>query len=200
MSQYREIRADFDRETIVMYQAFGPAIADAALRAGRFAPPFSFGRMTWIKPSFLWLMERSNWGRKPQQERILAVRIRRSVWEEALRMGELTSFEPHVHGDFANWQSRFADARVHVQWDPERSIRGKKLDHRAIQVGLSRHVIRCYVDEWTVEIADMTPTVGKILRLCEEGAFDRAKRLLPTERRYEVPADIASRLGMFRDG
>ena len=56
MPAEREIRSDYDRETIVVYQAYAPAIADAALAAGRFVPPFSFGRMTWIKPSFLWLM------------------------------------------------------------------------------------------------------------------------------------------------
>jgi len=37
-----EIRADFDRETIAVYQADSPAIADAALSARRFVPPFSF--------------------------------------------------------------------------------------------------------------------------------------------------------------
>ncbi len=68
MAAFREIRADYDRETIVVYQAYSQAIATAAIRAGRFVPPFSFGRMTWIKPSFLWLMERSNWGAKPNQE------------------------------------------------------------------------------------------------------------------------------------
>ena len=34
--------------------------------------------MTWIKPSFLWMMERSNWGRKSGQECVLAVRITRA--------------------------------------------------------------------------------------------------------------------------
>jgi hypothetical protein len=196
MAKYREIRADYDRDTIVVYQAYRPEIADAAVRAGRFVPPFSFGRMTWIKPSFLWLMERSNWGRKSQQERILAVRIARSGWEEALSMGELTSFESLVHGDFAAWQSRFASAVVHVQWDPERSLRGQKLEHRAIQVGLSRHIIRRYTDDWTTEITDITPLVQKILRLCEMGQFDRAKKLLPREHMYDAPAQTEARLGM----
>ena len=35
MPEYREIRADFDRTTIVVYQAFNDAIADAALAAQR---------------------------------------------------------------------------------------------------------------------------------------------------------------------
>jgi len=35
MSEYRQIRADFDRDSIVMYQAYNDAIADAAITAGR---------------------------------------------------------------------------------------------------------------------------------------------------------------------
>ena len=35
-------------------------------RRSRFVPPFSFHRMTWIKPSFLWLMHRRDWGQKKQ--------------------------------------------------------------------------------------------------------------------------------------
>ena len=64
MTPYRQIRADCNRDSIVVYQAYGEKIAQAALKAGKFVPPFSLNRMTWIKPSFLWLMERSGWGRK----------------------------------------------------------------------------------------------------------------------------------------
>lgn len=127
MNGLYEVRADHDRDSIVMYQAYSPAIADAALRAGRFVAPFSFHRMTWIKPSFLWLMHRSNWGRKSGQERILAVRITRSGWEEALARAVLTDAHP----------DRLAAAEVHVQWDPERSLRGAALNHYSIQVGVS---------------------------------------------------------------
>ena len=76
MNEY-EIRAEYDSRSIVVYQAYGAAIALAALQQQRFVAPFSLNRMTWIKPSFLWLMERSNWGLKPGQEMILAVRISR---------------------------------------------------------------------------------------------------------------------------
>ncbi len=90
MAALCEIRADFDRDTIVVYQAFPRPIAEAALQHGTFVAPFSFSRMTWIKPSFLWLMERSNWGRKSGQEHILAVRMTRKGWEEALSLAVLT--------------------------------------------------------------------------------------------------------------
>ena len=85
------IRADFDASTITVYQAYSPAIADAAVAAGRFVEPFSFRRMTWVKPSLLWLAHRSNWARSRGQERILAVRMTRTGWDAALGEGVLTS-------------------------------------------------------------------------------------------------------------
>src|SRR3970040_1218202 len=141
MPEYREIRADFDRTSIVVYQAFNDAVADAAVAAQRFVPPVSLGRMTWIKPSLLWLMERSGWGTKSNQERILAVRITRAGWDRALAASVLTAFDPAVHRSADAWREQFAQATVHVQWDPERSIHGKKRDYRSIQVGLSRSII-----------------------------------------------------------
>ena len=196
MSRFREIRASYDRETIVVYQAYCPEIADAALAAGKFVPPFSVGRMTWIKPSYLWLMERSNWARKPNQERILAVRIARSGWEHALSQAVLTSYDVRVHSSFDNWRNQFEQSVVHVQWDPERSIYGKKQDYRSIQVGLSRHIIERYVNEWILELKDVTPLTHKIRRLCEQGDFANAKRQLPREKVYPVSDQLQNRLGM----
>jgi hypothetical protein len=197
MTPYREIRADFDRSTIVVYQAYNDAIADAAIRAQRFVSPFSLGRMTWIKPSFLWLMERSAWASKSNQERTLAIRITRAGWDEALRTAVLTSFDGAAHGNIDAWRSEFSRATVHVQWDPERSIYGKKLDHRSIQVGLSRSVAPSYASEWIKEIKDLTPLVAKVVRLRKEGKYDEAKRLLPKERVYPLDAETARRLGMI---
>lgn len=53
---YRQVRAVWDARSITVYQAYGPAIAGPAVAAGRFVPPFSRSRMTWVKPSFLWMM------------------------------------------------------------------------------------------------------------------------------------------------
>jgi hypothetical protein len=119
MPPQRQIRADHDARTIAVYQAYSPAIADPAVQAQQFVPPFSFRRMTWIKPSFLWLMHRSNWTRKSGQERILALRITREGWDEALRQAVLTTAG----------STAMARATVHVQWDPERSLQGAALNH-----------------------------------------------------------------------
>ena len=189
-----EIRADFDAQSIVVYQAYSSQIALPALTAGRFVPPFSLGRMTWIKPSFLWLMERSNWGQKSGQECILAVRITRLGWEEALSKAVLTSPEPAVYHMFENWKEQFDRALVHVQWDPERSLRGASLPYGSIQVGLSRHIIEKYVDEWTISITDYTPLVRKIYSLLKAGQIEKAKRLLPPERVYPLNPTIGRRI------
>ncbi len=79
--------------------------------------------MTWIKPSFLWLIHRSNWARRPGQERVLAVRMTRQGWEDALSRAVLTTADP----------TAVARAAVHVQWDPERSLRGAALNHYSIR-------------------------------------------------------------------
>jgi hypothetical protein len=194
MPKQYEIRADYNADTIVMYQAYAPAIATPALKAQKFVQPFSFNRMTWIKPSFLWLMHRSNWGHKSGQECILAVRITRHGWEEALSLGVLTSFHPKVHRTVDQWREQFENGQVHVQWDPERSLRGADLQYDSIQVGLSRHIIRRFVDEWIVAIDDYTPLAQKMHALLRAGKEKNAANLVPRERVYPVAESIAQRL------
>lgn len=194
MPEMYEIRARYDRDSIVIYQAYSSLIADAALKAQRFVEPFSFGRMTWIKPSFLWLMHRSNWGAKSGQERTLAVVISRQGWESVLSRAVLTSYEPSVFRSRGEWDTQFQKAPVHVQWDPERNLRGAALDHYSIQVGISRHVIQEFVNEWILRIEDLTPLVAKMDSLIRSGKADQAKRHLPAEREYPVPETIGQRL------
>ncbi len=195
MSEYREIRASFDRETITVYQAYNEAIAFAAIGEQKFVPPFSFNRMTWIKPSFLWMMERSGWGQKSNQEHILAIKIKRSFWEEALSNAVLTHPENTLYQSDSSWEKLFAEAKIYVQWDPERDLHGKKLPHRSIQVGVSRFWAEKY-NEAIVSIEDLTPLVKKIYNLRKEGKTENAKRLLPTEKIYPLPPEIARKIGI----
>ena len=150
--------------------------------------------MTWIKPSFLWLMHRSNWGQKSGQESVLAVRIKRTGWEKALSLAVLTSFAPGVFASPTDWAEQFAEAKVHVQWDPERSLRGAGLPNSSIQIGLSRHIIREYVEEWVVRIEDYTPRVRKIYDFLQSGQANKAKRQLPPERLYQANSEVGKRL------
>ncbi|WP_210418562.1 DUF4291 family protein [Aliikangiella coralliicola] len=55
----RQVRAVYNDKTIRVYQAYNDAIANTALEHGTFlSPPFKMERMTWIKPSFLWMMQK----------------------------------------------------------------------------------------------------------------------------------------------
>ncbi|OAI54687.1 hypothetical protein AYO47_09890 [Planctomyces sp. SCGC AG-212-M04] len=194
MPAEREIRASFDRETIVVYQAYAQSIARPALEQQRFVAPFSFQRMTWIKPSFLWLMHRSNWGQKKDQEQTLAIHIARSGWDKALALGVLTHCEQSIYSTPSEWECQFRDAPIHIQWDTERSLRGAALNYFSIQVGISRHLIREYNDQWIVRIEDLTPTVSRIRELLRGGRIDNAKRLLPPERVYPLDPQVGKRI------
>lgn len=195
MKQY-EIRADYDKDTIVVYQAYREQIGKLAAKNKKFIPPFSFNRMTWIKPSFLWMMERCGYGQKAGQECILAIRIKRSAWEYALLQAVLSHPQEGVYTSGEEWREMMDNATVNVQWDPERNIRGGKLDYRSIQVGISRHLIEEYNNDWIVDIVDYTPLVHKIYDLRKKGEYDKAKKLLPVEKVYSVSEETMKRLGM----
>ena len=141
----RQVRAVFDDRTVTVYQAYSPAIAEPALTAGRFVPPFKLDRMTWIKPSFLWMMYRCGWAAKPGQERVLAISISRDGFEWALAHSTLSHHDPGVYADHAEWAERAKAMPVRIQWDPERSLQLQPLSHRSIQVGLTGDAARHYV-------------------------------------------------------
>ena len=166
-----KIRAVFDEETIIVYQAYNDVIANAALKAQTFVPPFKRERMTWIKPSFLWMANRSGWASKPGQERVLAIKIKRSGFEWALDNSSLS-------------QSKDRTMPVRIQWDPERDIRLEKLHIRSIQIGLSNEAVEKYVNEWIVQIDDVTSLMKEIGEYVGNEDFDQAQAKLPKENVY----------------
>jgi Domain of unknown function (DUF4291) len=80
----RHILAQYDDDTIVVYQAYRPSIGRFAAENGTFGGDFSYARMSWIKPNFLWMMYRSGWGTKEGQEVTLALRLRRTFFDALL--------------------------------------------------------------------------------------------------------------------
>ena len=191
----RQVRAVFTAETITVYQAYSPQIALPALRYGRFVAPFRRDRMTWIKPSFLWMMYRCGWATKPGQEHVLAVEISRTGFEQALTQACLSHYVPEVHPDRRTWTHQVKTSPVRVQWDPERSIHLGALPHRSLQVGLRGPAVDQYVDEWTTRITDVTDTAHTIHDLLRDGDCVGAQALLPVERPYPLPEPVAVRIG-----
>ena len=49
--QGRHILAQFDDESVIVYQAYRPAIGHFATQHGFFGGEFSLSRMSWIKPN-----------------------------------------------------------------------------------------------------------------------------------------------------
>jgi len=184
-----------DDDTLVVYQAYPPVIAERALQAGTFVAPFKRDRMTWIKPSFLWMMYRSGWARKPGQERVLAVTITRAGFEWALTHGCLSDYDPTVYASHAAWQERKLATPVRIQWDPERSLAPARLDHRAIQIGLGGDAVARYVDDWIVALADVTALAREVGALVTAGDLDAARDRLPVERPLALSREAATAAG-----
>jgi len=189
----RQIRALFSGRTVTVYQAYAPEIADRALAAGTFVPPFRLGRMTWIKPSFLWMMYRSGWATKPGQERVLAIQITREGLEWALSHSALSHHEPGTHASQQQWAEQKLASPARIQWDPERSLRLQPLPWRSIQIGLSREAATKYVHEWITSITDITPLAERMHRHVSSGDLSAAQAEMPAERAYPLPVSISAR-------
>lgn len=185
---YRQVRAVYDEKTIRVYQAFSKEIGETAIKHQRFvSPPFSLTRMTWIKPSFLWMMYRAGWGFKDERQvRILAIDIRRDGFEWALANSCISHFDPACGLTMTAWQDRLARSCVRVQWDPERDLDFTPLPHRSLQMGLREEAVRRYVGEWTVRIEDQTELAHVIHARLKDGDRTGAAALLPRERIYEI--------------
>ncbi|MFD7745472.1 DUF4291 domain-containing protein [Streptomyces sp. NPDC059698] len=183
-----EIRARQTASTVTVYQAYRPAIGLPAARDGRFPQVWKRDRMTWIKPSFLWMMYRCGWGAKEGQEVVLAVDIDRAGLAWALAHAELSHYVPGVHADRAAWKRGLRTAPARVQWDPERDLGLNPLPYRSLQLGLSGEAARRYADEWTVAIRDVTPLAREVHAAVRAGERERAAALLPVETPLDLPA------------
>jgi hypothetical protein len=188
------IRAFFDSRIIRVYQAFNPEIARAALEKGRFAPPFSMDRMTWIKPSFNWMMYRSAYATKPGQEMVLAIDITREGFEWALENAVLSTFSRLTYSTTDKWRRMLGANPVRVQWDPERDWNLHKVEGvRSIQVGLSGEAVVHYVNDWTVRIEDFTPVARDMSNALSIGRTP-ANRPDQRERVYSLRESLARKI------
>jgi hypothetical protein len=153
------IMAQFDDHSIIVYQAYQPSIARHAVEHQCFGGEFSFSRMSWIKPNFLWMMFRSGWATKEGQERILAVRLKRSFFDEVLYAAVPSTFTAGSFASHADWQNAVAKSDVRLQWDPDHDPHGRPVERRAVQLGLRGDMLRRYGQEELISIEDITPFV-----------------------------------------
>ncbi|PHM48329.1 DUF4291 domain-containing protein [Xenorhabdus miraniensis] len=180
------IKANYTDEYIRVYQAYSDSIADSAIQSGTFvSPPFSMTRMTWIKPSFLWMMYRSGWAKKDEgQKRILAIDLTHEGFKEIIQQGVVSHFDHKLFDSIEVWKKKVQNSDVVIQWDPERDISLNKLEQRTIQIGLRNQAVEKYVNHWIIKISDVTEQAHEIHRLVQKNELDMAKSLLPEERIY----------------
>jgi hypothetical protein len=187
-SSGRHILAQFDSNSIVVYQAYRPSIADFAVENHRFGGEFSFNRMSWIKPNFLWMMYRSGWAAKEDQERILAIRLRRSFFDELLSAVVPSSFNADRYPDRKAWQAALARSDVRLQWDPDHDPSGASVQRRAVQLGLRGQMLWRFATSELISIVDLTDFVVEQRR---HTSGDLSRLVTPTEQVY-VPGDRAA--------
>lgn len=179
----RHILAQYDDASLVVYQAYRPSIGHFAARHGYFGGDFSFTRMSWIKPNFLWMAYRSGWGRKEGQEVTLAVRIQRTAFDEILRLAVPSTYQKQLYASEAEWKQALAQSSVRLQWDPDHDPSGKPLARRAIQLGLRGELLANYAREWIVEIEDISDFVAEQR---EYARGDYARLVVPREQVYPM--------------
>jgi hypothetical protein len=156
------IMAHYDEETVVVYQAFSPEIADYAATYDLFdgAPGYSLDRMTWVKPNFLWMMHRSGWATKPGQEHILAIFLDRVGFDAILRKAVHAQYQPDLYTSEDSWRSMVSSSWVRLQWDPDYTPDDECLLRRAIQLGLRGKSMRHFANGgWIHHIEDVTDFV-----------------------------------------
>jgi len=158
-AQGRHILAQYDDDTVVVYQAFRPAIGHFAARHGRFGGEYSFSRMSWIKPNFLWMMYRSGWGTKPGQEVTLVLCLRREGFETLLAQAVASAHSEAQYATSTAWKEALQASEVRLQWDPDHDPVGRPLARRAVQLGLRGETLRQLNDEWLVDVMDISDFV-----------------------------------------
>ncbi len=190
----RQILANFDNEGIIVYQAFNPSLAEEAVRLGTFGKGFNLDRMTWIKPSFGWMLYRSGYATKHNQERILKIKLSHDGFQSILSQAIPTSFEPSLFKCELDWQFALQRGEVRYQWDPDRDLQLRRLDRRALQLGIRGSIVRNYVNQWILEIEDVTELAHAIKEAVE--SKQKQLPLVPGEQVYEVSPQIQQTLQM----
>lgn len=188
----RHILAQYDERSIVVYQAYKPSTRDFSVAKQQLGgPEFSFNRMSWIKPNFLWMMYRCGWASKLDQETVLALRIERAFFEAILERAVFSTFDPEIYDEHEAWKTALARSDVRLQWDPDHDPSGSAMDRRAIQLGLRGDILRNFATREMLEVIDMTDFVK------EQRGHAAAPRynalMVPRERIYKPASDAARR-------
>ncbi|WP_339677441.1 DUF4291 domain-containing protein [Cyclobacterium marinum] len=171
-------------EQIIVYQAYNNSIADFAIENQYFGGnSYSYSRMSWIKPNFLWMMYRCGWAQKENQERVLGIWMRKTDFDFILQESVFSSYQENIYETHENWKNELANKTVRLQWDPDHDIYGNKQDRKAIQLGIKGDLLKKFGKEMITEIIDLTEFVKLQKKIIDSGELDMLQ--VPKERVYE---------------
>ena len=203
-SHLQIFEGEYDQDGVFFYQAFCDDIAEWSIKnqclgGERFNPK----RMTWIKPSFGWMLYRSGYGSKHNQTRVLKLKISHESLAYILQRCQCS----HGRGGSLG----------RVQWDPARDLWSpdgreprKMLRKRAIQIGikgpLSEYYLRSILS--IEDVTELAQDVGRAHLLLGskkdpfkpgEGPMQLLAPRLPDERSYLpcCPPATLQQLGML---
>lgn len=86
-------------------------------------------------------------------------------------------------------------SQVRLQWDPDHSPSGSKLDRRAIQLGLKYDALEKFATKDIVSITDITDEVKHEYHLWNTRGIEYLKT--PSERVYSVGDTIKKQIDML---
>eukprot|EP00927_Polykrikos_kofoidii_P059296 TRINITY_DN54487_c0_g1_i1.p1 TRINITY_DN54487_c0_g1~~TRINITY_DN54487_c0_g1_i1.p1 ORF type:complete len:261 (-),score=34.13 TRINITY_DN54487_c0_g1_i1:102-884(-) len=202
MAPKREIRAIYNSESVRLYQAYNAKIANAAVTANSFQAPLDAGnwsltRMTWVKPSAVWMAYRCGWTvmKDVNQSRVIALDVSRVLLENMLMSATLS----HSQND------KNISSPVIIQWDPERLFAPSETDKRhaltigagsvrSIQIGLRGRSVEMLLDpRFVLKITDVTKSFQQAHRELTKSPPDvraAAAALWPTRQEEHMPVPI----------
>lgn len=169
----KTILAQQDTDHIIVYQAYNRQIADYALTYQQLGgPDFSYERMSWIKPGFLWMMYRCGWAAKEGQENVLAIRIRKTDFIYLLRNTAYSTFKRKIYADKNEWKQDLEQKEGRLQWDPDHDPYGREIERRAIQVGLKGSLLQQFGREMIHSIENITGFVHEQKQILDKKGVD----------------------------
>lgn len=145
-----------------------------------------------IKTNFLWMMYRSRWATKSNQQHILAIWLRRSAFDSYLAQAIHSSRNNRSENEETNSTIKTHRGSIRLQWDPDHHPDGEPvIGRRAIQLGLRK--IESFLDGHDIiRIVDITTFVQNQYHnaVLPKKKLDQLR--VPIERAYE-PQDEQTR-------
>jgi Domain of unknown function (DUF4291) len=155
--QGKQIIGQLDKDNIIVYQAFNTNIASYAVANQKFGGEhYSFTRMSWIKPGFLWMMYRAGWASKEHQQKILAITLPLAHFKTILNNATISSYTNEIYSTHEEWKQELEKTEVRLQWDPDHDPFGNKQERKAIQLGMKGTLLKQFCTEWIIKIEDIT--------------------------------------------